>query len=292
VAGSAGLEAMLAAIDGLKVLSSAIHSGGGRRQESITVLVRAVIGGIHAVMYNRLRDGREEELPGSAEEIWRWAVSFSPLPGPLRARPQRVGEAGGAPPFAALIPSERILRGFAAAVAEHGFRAVTIAEIAARAKISQATFYAHFAGKEDALGAALDTSGAQMVAATLPAVRRSENWMVGVRTAVSSVCAFLATEPDFARLRTVEAYTAGTAAVELRDNAMREILEVTMALDEAAPALEGLAREATIGALNTVLYDAVGKGDPEAILAAPPVMTYLVLAPLIGAEAAYEVCCA
>ena len=176
-------------------------------------------------------------------------------------------------------------------MALHGYAATTIAEIAREARISQQTFYAHFAGKEDAMEAALDTSGAQMAAATLPAVRRSDDWAEGVRVAISSMCAFLAAEPAFARLRTMEAYGAGPRAVELRDRATREILERTLALDRAAPRLEGLVEEATIGALNAVLYDAAGREAPEAFLEAAPLGTYVVLAPLVGAKRAYGVCC-
>jgi AcrR family transcriptional regulator len=288
-AGQAGLEPMIRAVDQLDALSLAIRSNDPRRRESRAELVRAVTGGMHAILYNRLRDGREAELPERAKEIWEWAVSFSPLPGTLRLRQRRPASVAGAPPFAAHIPSERILRGFAAGVSEHGYGATTIAEIAAAAKISQATFYAHFAGKEDAMEAALDSSGAQMVAATLPAVRRTESWMDGVRVAMRSMCAFLAAEPAFARLRGVEAYSAGPRAVAMRDRAMKEILEFTLTIEKGAPRLEGLVEEATLGALNTILYDATTRGGPEAIRGAAAVMTYVVLAPLVGAEAAYEV---
>jgi AcrR family transcriptional regulator len=291
--GVAGAEPILRSVDQMEALSLAIGTGDTSRRASRASLVRAVTGGMYRVMYERLIDGREAELPGCAEETWEWAVSFSPLPGPLRS-PERRGTTieGAAPPFAAHIRSERILRGFAGAVATHGYTAATIAEIAREAKISQQTFYAHFAGKEDAMEAALDTSGAQMAAATLPAVRRSDDWRAGVRVAISSMCAFLASEPAFARLRTTEAYAAGPGAVKMRDRATSEILESTLARDRAAPRLEGLVGEATIGALNAVLYDAALKESPGAFLGAAALATYVVLAPLVGAEQAYEVCCA
>lgn len=43
---------------------------------------------------------------------------------------------------------EQILEGFAAAIAAKGYQATTIADIAARARISKTTFYEHFADKE------------------------------------------------------------------------------------------------------------------------------------------------
>jgi AcrR family transcriptional regulator len=290
--GMAGVDPLLRSVDELDALARAIGKSDTRARASRTSLVRAVTGGMYRVMYERLIEGREAELPGCAEETWDWAISFSPLPGALRSRERRgTTIEGAAPPFAAHIQSERILRGFAGAVARHGYAATTIAQIAREAKISQQTFYAHFAGKYDAMEAALDTSGAQMVAATLPAVRRSDDWTAGVRVAISSMCAFLAAEPAFARLRQIEAYGAGPRAVNLRDRATSEILERTLALDRAAPRLEGLAGEATVGALNAVLYDAAGREAPEALLKAAPLGTYVVLAPLLGAKRAYEACC-
>jgi AcrR family transcriptional regulator len=288
--GMPALEPMMQAFEELDALSLLNQEGEARRRESLARLVRAVSGAMHQVMYRRLSEGTESELPGCVEETWEWVLGLAPLPGPLRSRARRGAEvAGGPPPFAAHIPSERILRGFAGAVGERGYGATTIAEIATEAKISQATFYAHFSGKEDAMEAALDSSGAQMVAATLPAVRRAPSWKEGVRTAITSICAFLAAEPAFARLRAVEAYAAGPWAVGIRDQASAEILEVTLALDPAAPRLEGIAREATIGALNAVLFDAVQKGEAEELLAVAAVGTYLVLAPLVGSAEAYSI---
>ena len=51
-------------------------------------------------------------------------------------------------------------------------------------------------------------------------------------------------------------------------------------------------RISAIGALNAVLYDAARKEAPGAFLGAAALGTYVVLAPLVGAEQAYEVCCA
>ncbi|MEO8877083.1 MAG: TetR/AcrR family transcriptional regulator, partial [Polyangiaceae bacterium] len=52
------------------------------------------------------------------------------------------------------LPSEsraRLVEGFAAAVAEKGYAATTIADIAKHAHVSKRTFYEHFESKEDCL---------------------------------------------------------------------------------------------------------------------------------------------
>jgi AcrR family transcriptional regulator len=287
-AGPAAMAQLETALERLATLAAGGPDGKPKRRGTPPELTRAVIGGLHQVVYRHLHDGREAELPGRAEEIWRWVASHRPPPRPLRARSRRVGGDDGvsAPPFAAHIRGERILRGFAAAVAEKGYAAATIADIAAQARISQATFYAHFSGKEDALFAALDSSGAQMVGATLPAVRRSGSWAEGMRTAIASMFAFLAAEPAFARLRAVEAYAAGPVAVEHRDRAAAEAIAVALALDPDAPTPAPLEIEATIGALNRILYERVAREGPQALPGAVPLAVYVALTPALGAERA------
>jgi AcrR family transcriptional regulator len=287
-AGPAAMAPLELALERLAALAVGGAAGKPGRRDTPAELTRAVIGGLHQVVYRHLHAGRQAELPDRTEEAWRWVMSHRPPPRPLRARSRRVGrgEGASAPPFAAHIPTERILRGFAAAVAEKGYAAATIADIAAQARISQATFYAHFSGKEDALFAALDSSGAQLVAATLPAVRRTGNWAEGMRTAIASMFAFLAAEPAFARLRAVEAYAAGPAAVEHRDRATAEAIEVALALDPEAPALSPLEIEATIGALNRVLYERVAREGPQTLPEAVPLAAYVALTPVLGVERA------
>ena len=78
-------------------------------------------------------------------------------------------------------PAERVLRALAATVAEKGYPATTVAEVVDRASTSQRTFYEHFANKEDALLAALDSGSAQMLATVLPAFRRAPSWEHSVK---------------------------------------------------------------------------------------------------------------
>ncbi len=116
-------------------------------------LLRGIIGGLYQVIYGRLRERREAELPDLVPGLWEWTMSFPPPPRPLR-RPGRLivsRPIPTAPPFASYSAEQRIIRGFAVAVAAKGYPATTIADIAAAASISQTTFYEHFDGKAEAL---------------------------------------------------------------------------------------------------------------------------------------------
>lgn len=280
------IDTTLAAMAG--VLHSLLAASPGRKSMP-TELSRAILGGVAGVLYHRLAEDEAEAIPELAPALGKWALGIPPPPRPLRARGRRP-EAGtdGVPPFAAHVPGERVLRGFAAAVAEKGYAATTIADIAARAKISQNTFYAHFRDKDDVLHAALDSSGAQMVAAVLPAVRRSPEWPGALRVALDALCGFLSAEPAFAYLREVEAYAVGPAAVAQRDRARDEIVEMLVALGGLPASPQSLATEATLAAIQSLLYERVRQGGSGRLAEVVPLATYLALAPTLGAEAAWE----
>ena len=137
-------------------------------------MVRAMIGGFQKVIQKRLYSDEADQLPRLAEEIADWGLSYPPPPGPLEG-PRRRGRKPR--PFAerqaVAHPPERVLRALAATVAEKGYKATTVAEVVERAGTSHRVFYGHFANKEEAFLAALDSGSAQMLAAVLPAFRRA-----------------------------------------------------------------------------------------------------------------------
>jgi AcrR family transcriptional regulator len=219
-------------------------------------------------------------------------MSFPPPPRPLR-RPGRLivsRPIPPAPPFASYSAEQRIIRGFAVAVAAKGYPATTIADIATAASISQTTFYEHFEGKADVLRAALDSSGAQVLAAVLPAIKRTEDWRVALRVGFEELCGFLASEPAFASLRCVDVYAAGPDAIADRDCA-----GMLLIADLVGPAYEDglqasqLAIEASAGAVYGVLFEGVRGGDAADLPRLAPFLTYFALAPFIGAEQACDI---
>lgn len=254
-------------------------------------LARAMIGGIYLIVYRRLEDRREAELPELAPAMWDWAMSYLPPPQPLKPSGRRRSPApiGGLSPLAAYSPEQRIIRAFATVVAEKGYPATTIADVCAAAGISQTTFYLYFADKRDLAAAALDAGGAQMLAVTMPAARRAPDWPRAVRAAAQAMCAFFAAEPAFARVGMVELYSAGSELIATRDQTGMDLLRslLTPAFDDGE--VPDLFAEAIVGAIVGVLYDRVLRGGPTGVLNAAPLITYLILSPLIGAEEACEI---
>ena len=288
-AGEVGVEPIRATLNRIVDLAQAVAAEMPDRAGMPPELVRAIIGGFYQVIYNRLHTRREAELRDAAPVLLEWAMGYRPPPRRLRrsSRRPRVDSPPRTAPFALYNPEQRIIRAFASVVADKGYPRTTIADIAAAASISQTTFYQHFSDKADLLEAALDSSGAQMLAATLPSVRRAPDWRQAVRVGIEASCAFLAAEPDFARLRMVEVYAAGPGAISLRDrtgmNFVGGLLEPAFA---ERPEVPEIFLEAVVGAIFGVFYERIRNAGATALLGAAPLLTYMVLAPLVGAEEA------
>jgi AcrR family transcriptional regulator/biotin operon repressor len=247
-------------------------------------MITANVGAILEITRNLLRRGKEAELPELMNEYADLVLSHRPPPEPLRltARPPNPAPET----IDAHDHEQRALRAFAVVAAERGYANTTINQIVKRASMSPTTFYANFRDKEDALMAAIDSAGAQMVAAILPAFRRNQDWAHGVRAAYGAFFNFLASRPALARLVMVEVYAAGPRAVERREEALRP-LEVLLAEGRArSPKVPAIAIEAITGGIYALTYKQIRDTGPEGLPGLAPICTYLTLAPFIGVEEA------
>jgi AcrR family transcriptional regulator len=283
--GEAEIERVLDAFEGFGV--SQLDQIPGR-EGMPPQMMRAMLGGFQKVIHKRLYSDEAEQLPKLAEPIADWGLSYPAPPGPLEA-PRRRGRR--ARPFAErqaiANPPERVLRALAAAVAEKGYGATTVAEVVERAGTSQRAFYGHFKNKEEAFLAALDSGSAQMLAAVLPAFRRAESWPESVRAAYEAMFAFGIEEPEYTRLGAVEMYAVGIPALQARDTVMEGLEGLLYPGFEQAPDVPPIAAEAIGGAIHALIRDQVKRNGPESLPELVPMATYMTLAPFLGAEEAY-----
>jgi AcrR family transcriptional regulator len=252
-------------------------------------MVRAMIGGLQKVVHKRLYRDEQDVLVELAPQICDWWLSYPPPPGRLDPpKKRRIKRRSFEERQVIDSPADRVLRALAATVAEKGYPGATVAEIVDRAATSQRTFYENFANKEEALLAALDRGSAQMLANTLPAFRRAQDWQHAVRIAYEEMFSFGLEEPEYSRLGAVEMYAAGKRALQTRDTIM-EGLEALLAPGyELAPDTPPVAAEAIGGAIYALVYDQVKATGPESLPELVPMATYMTLAPFLGAEEAYE----
>src|SRR5260370_26008012 len=107
---------------------------------------------------------------------------------------------------------ERLLRAVIAAVAQTGYRDLTVAEIVRLARVSRAAFYTHFNGKEHCFLAATAQGGQLMgerVMAAGRALPASPGAEAVLRTNITAFLEFLAGEPAFARAFYIDMPAAG-----------------------------------------------------------------------------------
>ncbi len=257
--------------------------------EALDGMVHGMLGGVQTIVQTKMRQGTVEALPEQTDDLLDWALAYeSPSPQlRLAGRSTRPNDQPRA--LVGHSQPERLIRALAAGAGERGYPAVTIAEIAARASVSQATFYSYFVDKNAALLAAVDSAGSQMLGVVMPAARRAPDWPNGIRAAIGSLCAFYAAEPDLARLAVVETYAAGPAALELRDHANAEVQGLLDPGLLAFPAVKQIVADAVFGAVWTLLYARIVNEGPQALPQIAPLATYMVLAPFLGMEGAVRV---
>jgi AcrR family transcriptional regulator len=289
-AGPDGVAIVDRTLDSFELIFKRMLDSIPGHEEMPSEIVRALIGGIQKVIHKRLYRGQEKELLELAPQLWEWIFYYPPPPKPLRTsrrRPQ------AALPFeerqAASNPPERILRALAAVVSEKGYPESTVADIVDRARTSQRTFYENFANKEDAMVAALDSGSSQMLAAALPAFRRSQDWQHAVQATQEAMFTFGIQEPEYARLGAVEMYAAGKRALEQREVVTEGMEGLLAAGYELQPDIPPIAAEAIGGALYALFYDHVKQKGPERLAEMVPNAVYVTLTPFIGAEEAVEI---
>lgn len=289
-AGPQGVALVDRTTDAFELLVKKMLDGMPGHQGMPSWLVRAIVGGVQKVIHKRLYRGQEGELAELAPQLWEWIFTYPPPPGPLRPPRRRAPEtrsfeerqAGSSPP-------ERLLRALAAVVSEKGYPETTVAEVVDRAKTSQRTFYAHFANKEDAMVAALDSGSSQMLAAALPAYRRAPDWPHAVQATQEAMFTYGVQEPEYARLGAVEMYGAGKRALEQRERVTEGMEALLEPGYELAPDIPPITAEAIGGALYALFYDHVKQKGPERLAEMVPLAVYITLAPFIGGTEAYAV---
>ncbi|MFI5005613.1 MAG: TetR/AcrR family transcriptional regulator [Solirubrobacterales bacterium] len=282
--------------------------------------IRAVLGGVREVVAIRLRRGEAEGLPGLADDLTAWALSYPPTaPAILAAGAPRAV----APPSTeelrpwrptsprerfARLPSgrhdltreyieysqrERILDALADIVAEKGYPGLTVTEIARRANVSNKTFYEHFPGKREAYLAAGRTGGEWGFQAAVEAyAAHAGDWPRAVAAGLEAYLRYLAVEPGHARLGFVDIFTADPEVLQLRDEtvgAFVAYLDPGFELVGARRHVPRIAPDAIGGAIWELLQDHIQHQPIERLPERAPQVVYLALTPFLGASRAAQV---
>src|SRR3954464_9658871 len=88
----------------------------------------------------------------------------------------------------------RIFRGFAEALAYHGYEDTKVTDIVELSGVSRATFYEYFEGKDQCFAAAYEEGVERLVAAIAEAVAGEADWAARVSPGLSASLDFLAAD--------------------------------------------------------------------------------------------------
>ncbi len=183
----------------------------------------------------------------------------------------------------------------AAVFARVGYADATAEAIAREAGMSKATFYEHFANKEDCILSLFDRAMERLIGA-MQGVRQSQSELAPedrYRHTVSALLGVVVEYPDYAHTLLIEIVGAGPRAMERRDNVFAAIaayIDARNADDAEAGLAHRLASPhdalAIVGATAELASRQIRTQDPADIADLEPVIERLIRGVLIAAEGA------
>lgn len=186
----------------------------------------------------------------------------------------------------------RLTSAFTELLAECGYAAVTIGELARRAGVSRAAFYEHFADKEACLLAAYDQFATMVGAAMAVDVPSDTPWSVFIAATLDGYLGALDEDLTAARAFIVEMDAGGPAARRRRHDAMHAFAEVLSqrhaAIRSRDPSLAALPHTAYLAlalGVRELVHDALLTDPPPPLRRLAPDIVTLMVAVVEGATA-------
>lgn len=249
-------------------------------------LLRAVLRGMRRVLQTRLRNGREAELAEIAPELMRWALTYRTPPEPLRRPSGPRSREFPITPRDLDDPGERIMSAVIELMADKGYQALTITDIAQRAAVSLTTFYRLFKGKDDAAIAALRRSTEQIVEAVGPAFRAPADWPQAVGDGLRAFFGFLVVERPYARFGGVDVRSGSPLILDVRDQVISSTEKFVAEDTREHPPVTPLVGEAIAASIDALVFDQITRHGERALYEIAPLAIYLALTPFVGVEEA------
>ncbi len=187
------------------------------------------------------------------------------------------------------IQRSRLLAGALGAIEELGYSRVTVAHIAARARVSRRTFYELFDDREDCLLAALE-SVVEMVRDELARAELDGlSWRERVRMGLWTILVFFQREPVLARVCVVQALRGGPRVLERREQVLTELARtVDEGRCESARGVEcpAVTAEGLVGAAFSIVYGRLLRGEHEPLTGLLGELMGMIVLPYLGPAAA------
>ncbi|MDX6610534.1 MAG: hypothetical protein QOF85_2459 [Solirubrobacterales bacterium] len=184
----------------------------------------------------------------------------------------------------------RILAATADLVAEQGYAETTIEQIVRRARVGYATFYKHYADKQEAFLALMDAA-VERTAYVVEEAYDGEGgpWPDKVGAGLGALLELAAAHPGVARACLVEAPTAGPEAAARQEAALKRfapLLRPGRELNSRKDQLPESLEETLAGGVLWVINQRLIAGEADKLRSLLPEALEFLLRPYVGEEAA------
>lgn len=149
----------------------------------------------------------------------------------------------------------RLLDAMAQAVATKGYGAVTIADLAAEARVSKRSFYEHFADKSDCLVALYDAASRQSLGVLRQAIDPRHDWHAQLEQAMTAYFGTLACNPPLLRTLFIEIFAIGPAGLAARRRSTQSFADFILSV--VGPGLAPELAVAIVGGIHEWVLQAV-----------------------------------
>jgi AcrR family transcriptional regulator len=256
-------------------------------------IVRGIVGGLYGSMSTCLREGQPSEMPAVSEELLCWTLVFESSAAAHiteRAIEPRTspGEAGEPDGLVIADDRARMMHEALRLALIEDYKELSAPQIADEAGVSIDAFFELFAGKDECYLAGLDTLGAELLQLVADPELLHGDWPRAVRRVIAELMRYLGERPLYAQTLVAGAFAAGPKSAARLLEIGRSISTV---LVEGAPqpARTGIALDAIRAAIGHMIRCQVAADEIEHLPALSDYVSYIVLAPFIGADAAAAV---
>jgi AcrR family transcriptional regulator len=162
-------------------------------------------------------------------------------------------------------------------VAEKGYPATSVADVIAAAGVSRATFYAHFADKEECFLASYDEGAKAIFSAMVGSADGHATWREQLDAVLGTWLETLDADRAFTRAHMIEFWGAGDAARERWASRRSSTEGLLMRLHKRArseePDVEAVSETivaAVVGGINRIAITHVLSGSPDPLVSLKP----------------------
>jgi AcrR family transcriptional regulator len=185
---------------------------------------------------------------------------------------------------------QRLIAAMVRVCGEKGYEATAVADVLEAAGVGRETFYELFEDKRECFLAAHTLLVEDLLAQVRAAYESPEPWPQRVRNGLARLLAWLATDPDVARVTVVEMAAAGPIYAERFQeyfHLFTAMLDEGRELSETARDLPQISSIAAAGVFARV-YEEVALGRSASLPSLLPTLTFELLVPFFGEEIARE----